>query len=351
MSNANRFYCSREQVKAAVGITGAALDTLIDSYIEAASEDVEKLLGRNFIPITATKYYRWPRRSSGVATLDLDNEDLLAVTTLQSEAQNSSPTTIASADYFLEPVNLAPPYRRIEIDLSSTSAFQSGDTPQRSISVLGRWGYSEDTKAAGTAAEAMDASETGLDVSDASLIDVGDTVLIGSEAMFVSGRAALTTTTTLNDTLTADENDVTVTVADGTKVKQGEIILLDSEKMRVESISSNDLTVKRAVDGSVLAAHTTGITVYAYRTLTVVRGVNGTTAAAHDTAAAITKYAPPADVRLYCMAKAILDLKQGESGWTGTIGGGEGSIAIRAENVPLMRQQIEEKYSLKAVSF
>jgi hypothetical protein len=344
VSNATRWYCTRERVKAAVGEVGAAKNALIDAKCEAASADVERMLKpRRFIPETATKLFPWPQRYGKSGVLYLDDRDLLSVTTLKSEAQNASPTTISSSDYYLEPVN-SPPYKRIEIDTTSSADFQAGDTGQRSISVLGKWGYCDDTKAAGALAEALDSSETGVDVTDASLIDVGDTLLCESEQMFVSERSVLTTGTTMSDTLTADMNDVTVTVASGAAVKQGEVVLLDSEKMLVVSISGNDLTVERAVDGSVLAAHSTGITVYAYRTLTVVRGVNGTTAAAHDTATALVKYAPPADIVELCTAEAIAHLKQDQSGWTGQISGGEGGIAVRMVDLFHLRQRIVEKY-------
>ena len=345
-SNATRWYASRESVKRAVGIVGSTMDTLVDSYIESASSDIELMLkGRRFIPVTATKLFRWPRAArAGSTILYLDDLDLLAVTTLQAKAQDTTPTTIASADYFLEPQHLGPPYTRIEIDLSSTSAFEAGDTPQRSISVAGRWAYGEDTKAAGALAEADDGSETALDVTDASLIDVGDTILIGTEAMFVSARGTLDTTANLNDTLTADESDVTVTITDGTLVKAGEVILVDSERMLVDSISTNNLTVRRAYDGSVLAAHSGAADILVYRTLTVVRAVNGTTAATHDISTAITKYAPPADIVDLCRAMAIGHLKQGESGWTGQISGGEGAVRTQMVDLFYLRQRVIEKY-------
>lgn len=344
MSNAARWYTTREALKAIASIAGTDNDAVIDGFIEAASEDIEQILDRRFIPETATKLFRWPQLGGSPLTLQMPDMDLLAVTTLKAKAQDTSPTTIVSADYFLEPNNLGPPYDRIEIDLSSDAAFEAGDTPQRSISVLGQWGYSNATKAAGALAEADDGSETALDVTDASLIGVGDTILIGTEAMFVSAKTVLTTGTTLNDTLTADLNDVTVTLASGAAVKTGEVLLLDSEKMLVQSISGNDVTMRRAVDGSVLAAHTTGITVYAYRTLTVERAVNGTTAATHANAAAILKYAPPADIVELCQAIAIGHLKQGQSGWTGAIGGGEGAVAVKQVDLFYLRQRAIEKY-------
>lgn len=371
MGNATRWYSTLEAVKESVGVAGADRDAAIARALEAASSDIEQLLaGRRFIPETATKYYRWPPRagrrflnpwsrsyawpfgeSAGWPlpygerdVLRFPDQDLLAVTTLQSQAQDSSPTTIPAADYFLEPNDQGPPYDRIEIDLSSSSAFDAGATPQRSISVAGRWGYSEDTKAAGALAEALDDSETGVDVTDASLIGVGDTLLIDSEAMFVSARPALTTGTTLSGNPTASMSDVTIGVADGTAVHAGEVILVDSERMFVTDVAGNNLTVKRAYDATVLAAHSAGATVYAYRTLTVTRGVNGTTAATHSNGAAISKYAPPGDIVELCTAIAIAHLKQHESGWTGQIAGGEGAVNVRMVDLFYLRQRVVEKY-------
>jgi len=359
MSNATRWYCTLESVKAAIPILGSELDALLGSYIESASEDIEKMLEpRRFIPETGIKYYPWPQEWPQAVSYERQGwqvlyvkHDLLAVTLLRTQAQDASPTTIASTDYYLEPVNEGPPYRydrdgRIEIERSSDALFEAGDeSPQRSIEVTGRWGFSEDTKAAGALASAItDAAAVSLAVTDASLIGVGDTLKIDSEALFVSGRAPLDTTADLNDTLTAVVSDVTVTVTDGTKVKQGEVILIESEKMFVESISGNNLTVQRAYDKSVLAAHSGALDVYAYRTLTVVRGVNGTTAATHLTAAAIVKYAPPADIVDYCRARAIAHHQQGRSGWTGQVGGGEGSVRINMSDLESLGKRIWVKY-------
>lgn len=344
-TTATRWYCGLESLKRAAGIVGSQSDVAIAEAIEAASQDIETLLSRNFIPITDTKLFRWPRLVSTRQTLYLEDYDLLALTALQTKAQDDTPQTIAAADYFLEPQGQGPPYSKIEIDISSSSSFQSGNTPQRSISVAGRWGYCEDTKAAGALAEADDGSETALDITDASLIDVGETLLIGTEALFVSGRSALTTTATLNDTLTASNADVTVTVSDATKLRVNEPFLADSEWLFPTVIAGNDVTVIRAWNGSLLAAHTTGITLYALRTLTVVRGVNDTTAAAHDTATAIRKYAPPGDIVKLCRAMALGGRAQDESKWTGQISGGEGGVPVRQVDLYYLRERAIELYA------
>jgi hypothetical protein len=346
---ATRWYTTRSAVKAAPGFAGVDLDSIIDRYIAGATQHTENILnGRRFIPETATKYYPWPSRNGrGGHVLKFPDDDLIAVTLLQTRAQDTTPTTIAATDYFLEPVNSGPPYNRIEIDLSSSASFEPGNTQQRAISVAGRWAYCEDTVAAGALAEADDGSETALDVTDSSLIDVGHTILIGTEAMFVSAKGLLDTTANTNALLAADKSGTTVALAagHGVKVKVGEVITIDSERMLVESISTDTLAVRRAYDGSTLATHANPSDVYAPRTLTVVRAVNGTTAAAHADVAAIVKYAPPADIVDFCTAHAIAHHQQEKSGWTGAIGGPDGgTIETKMFGLWSMEQSIRQKY-------
>ncbi len=155
----------------------------------------------------------------------------------------------------------------------------------------------------------------------------------------------MTTGTTINDaSVTANDNNVGITLADGTKVKAGEVLTWDSERVLVESISGNVVTVERAVDGSVLAAHANGITVYAPRTLTVTRAENGTTATVHDTATVINKYAPPGDIVKYVRASAIATQAQDNSKWTGMIGGPDGGVETKMFGLWSMKQALIEKY-------
>lgn len=338
------WYASREQVKRAGGIT-VSLNAMVDRIIEAVSRDIDRRTRRRFIPITETRTYRWsqPNGRSNVLLLDAD---LLAVTTLQAKAQDTTPTTIASTDYFLEPDNFTP-YDRIEIDLSSSAAFESGDTSQRSISVAGRWGYSEDTVTAGTVASglASDAAATSMVGSDGSLVDVGDTLLIGTEQLFVSERAnAQVATQLLDGALTASMANVAVTVDTGTLFFAGEMILVESERMYIESISGNVLTVIRAFDGSTLASHADNTAVHAFRTYTVVRGVNGTTAAVHADTTAVTKYVPPQDVRRLAIAEALAGYHQEKSGYGRTIGTGEAQVEFTGKALDSLRRYVVDHY-------
>ena len=339
------WWTSREAVKLAGRINGSDQHSIIDRIIEAESRRIEKETGRWYIPRTETRLYRWPALDDGRGTRVYLDADLLAVTTLKTKAQDASPTTVAAADYFLEPVNELP-YRRIEIDLSSSAAFEAGDTPQRSISVLGRWAYSEDTKTAGTVSSglATDATVTSFVCSDGSLIDVGDTLLIGTEQLFVSERVNADSTATNSAALAADVTVVTVGVNTGTLIKAGEIIMIDSERMLVTSISGNNLTVKRAWDGSVLASHLITTAIHVFRTLTIVRGVNGTTAAVHANAVAITKYAPPLDISQLNIAAALATYQQEQAAWGREVGGGEGAVEFSGRGLGEMRKRVIESY-------
>jgi hypothetical protein len=341
------WYCSREAVKLAVGLQGPGLHPRIDRAIRMASDEITNSFRRYFIPRTETRLFHWPQKDGRGDILYLDR-GLLAVTTLQSKAQDSSPTTISSSDYFLEPNNSGPPYSRVEIDLSSTAIFQGGDTPQRSISVLGRWGYSEDTEVAGTVGSGLSSSSsaTSMVCSDGGKIDVGDTLLIESEQIFVTERenAAESNGDLLTGALTNALTVVTVGVDSGSRYTAGEIIQVNSERMLIESISSNNLTVKRGHEGTLPAAHADDDPVHVVRTLTIVRGVNGTTAATHANATAITRYTPEPQIVTLATALALATLAQETASWGRTIGQGEGAIPYTGAALKDFKATVTAKY-------
>ena len=341
------WYATREQVKRAVRASGVQVNESIDRTIEAASRSIDRSTRRYFIPRTETRLYRWPQNNGNSLMLYLD-QDLLSVTTLQTKAQNSSPTTISSSDYFLEPENQNPPYIRVEIDLSSTSSFEAGDTPQRSISVAGSWGYSSNTRGSGTVTSglAADAAATSMVCSDGSLIDVGDTLLIDSEQIFVASRtnAAEPNTDLLNGALTKDASE-NVTVDSGSRYSVGEVIMVDIEKMLVVGINGNVLDVQRGYDGSQVAAHSDDTGVHVFRTLTIERGLNGTTAATHSNATAISKYEPEFPINQLCIAEASSAIKQEMAGWGRNIGAGDNQTELQGRGLAELRRQTVGQYS------
>ncbi|MGA5116854.1 hypothetical protein [Streptomyces pseudogriseolus] len=294
----------------------------VDRAIESASRSVEGLCRRRFYPQTTTRHFDWPNEQAARSyRLWLDPNGVITVTSLTSGGVLLDP-----ADYNLRRSdNLdEPPYTRIEIDLSTDASFSVGATFQRSIAVTGLFGYRNDETTLGTVIEDLDAAETGVDVDAATsaAVGVGSVLRVDAERMIVTARTQLSTGQTLQTPMTAQNNNETVAVTDGTQYAVGEVITLDTERMLIVDIAGNSLLVKRAWDGSTLAAHT-GSTIYAPRTLTVTRGALGTTPASHTPAATVHRWDPPGLVHQLTVAEALNDLLQNASGYARVVGSGE----------------------------
>lgn len=327
------WFASREAIKEALTLVGSERHRQIDRMASAATRHVERRLARNFYPVTQKREYAWPQRDGKAGTLFLD-EDIIAVTALTDVGDTE--TAIPAGDFFLEPVNTGPPYYRIELDRASTEVFESHqDSDQRALRVTGRWGYGEDTQAAGTVVGSGINDTTGVtfECSNASLIDVGNVLKIGTESLFVTGRQMNDADSELTADIARDESVVAVPVNLIEKHFDGEVIQINSEKILIETVpagtGTGNLTVIRAWDGSLLNSHTTADTVNQFRTLTVERGVNGTDAAAHADTVAIARYAPPEDVQHAALALAEWFYQNGGAGWSGQLGGGEQAVEGR----------------------
>lgn len=338
------WYCTQEDVESAMDTAVSARNTAqIRRAIEAGSRGADTLCHRRFWPQTATRYFDWPRPDGETWRLWLDEHELVSVTTLTAGG-----TTIAAADYFLEPANTGPPYTRIEIDRSSSAAFAAGNTPQRAIEIAGVFaGCPVDETAAGSLAEALDASETSVDVTDSATIGVGSLIRVGAERMTVTGKTMLDSGQNTGGALAASMADTTVAVATGSAYTAGETILVDAERMLIVDIAGNNLVVRRAWRGATLAAHNTNADVYAPRTLTVVRGAVGTTAAVHDTATAVFLFDPPPLVRDYSLALAVDQLLQETSGYARTVGAGDNEREASGRGLRGLRDQVYAAHGRK----
>ncbi len=174
-----RWYCTLDAIKDELGETGTANDKRLRRYIDAAARAIEDATGRTFLPVTATKYFDVPDCND---RLYLEHEDLLSLTTLTDYTG-----TITSGNYWLYPHNLYPKHT-IALDTDTLGrAFEYGDEPNKAITVVGRWGFCEDTAATGlTLAVAISSTTaTGITLSGAGC-EVGWTLLVDSEAMFVT---------------------------------------------------------------------------------------------------------------------------------------------------------------------
>lgn len=311
------WYCTLEAVADALESLNTRRSVRrIGAALEDSSRWIDRLTNRSrgtFLPILETRYFPWPKGDySRSYVLRLGENTLTATPT----AVTSGGIAIDVLDVFAEPTTAGPPYDSLELDISASTTFTTSSTHQRQIAVTGVWGYRADTRPAGALAEALDSSETAVDVTDSSLVGVGSVLAVDSERMIVTAKGWLTTgQTVITTALTASKGNETVLVTDGTAIKVDERILIESERMRVLDIAGNTLTVQRAVDGSTLATHATSTAIYAPRTLTVVRAALGTTNASHSSATALTEHVIEGPVQQLALAETLEDVLQAAAGY------------------------------------
>lgn len=293
------WYATRE----AVSLTLEAADTsrsasLIDRKIEAASRTAESCLHRRFYPARVTVKYDWPNYQYVAPwQLWLDDNEAISINSMSAGG-----VTIDSADRLLRRGDnkAEPPYSYIEIDQGSAAALQSGDSWQNAIELdlNTGWNATDISVPHATLSGAInDSVLTGVlnpSTGPYSDLGVGSLLLIGTERLQVIGRRySAVTGQTLGANLEDHQADVTVPVTNGAAFAVGEVILIDSEKMRITEIAGNNLTCDRAFDGTVLDTHTSGVSIYARRSFTFRRGVLGSTAASHSDTDSVYVHAYP----------------------------------------------------------
>lgn len=342
------FYATREEIKAELDVKETARSNQrIDRALADATEAVHGLTHRVFYPVLETRRFDWPPRSGATPwILRLDGNELISVTSLTSGG-----VTIAPGDYLLRRADdkAEPPYTRTEINLGSDASFGGGDTYQQDIAITGLFGYRNDETAVGTLAALVastSATTITVDGPASAALGVGSLLRIDDERMVVTGRAQLDTGQGFGDSMTATNNDVSIGAANGAAYAVGEVILRDSERMLITDIAGNTLTVTRAWDGSVLAAHTDSA-IYAPRVLTVARGALGTTAATHANAAPVYRWDAPGPVRQLCVAEALTDLLQGRSGYARTAGSGENQRESSGRSLKDLRDRVYVSHGRK----
>jgi hypothetical protein len=206
-------YVGLTSLKSSITIPDAADDTRLRSVLEAVAETIDGADGANrrFQPYTATLYFRGDGRHLMLP------DDLLEVTTLKTDADGDGTyenTWTTPTDYFLEPANAAihgQPYTEIvTADYAGRYSLHGG---QRNIQVTGVWGYKRDLLTlAATLNEALDTTETGVDLTATGELDVLQTILIDTEQMYVTGIAGTTLTVErgVNGTTAAAHNTASV---------------------------------------------------------------------------------------------------------------------------------------------
>jgi hypothetical protein len=327
-------YCTREMVQNALGQSDTVRNNVnIDRAILSAARDIENVWTHHRFYPTLTTRYPDPRRYVQGSVLWLDHIDyeMCSITSITT----SGALLVAGTDFYLEPED-GPPFTSVRLYRGSSAAWPS---EERSIAILGQQGASHATAPAGTLAAGINASVIEMLIPNSTLVGVGDLVTIGTERVIVTGKTLATTTATVSGTPAAQTGERSITVSDGTLIHEGELIAIDSERMFVESVAGNVLTVKRAENGSLLAAHANGATVYAPRACTIARGQTGTTAAAHSQGDALLVNDSPGLVREAALALAEVHLEQSKSGWNRTVATGD---AEREATGGSLRQILED---------
>ncbi len=173
-------------------------DAELLSTLESVSRSIDEWCARTgpehpmsgFGPRIGTNRYD----GSGGSSLDFD-DDLLSITSLSlldSTLGTSLGSAVVDTDYFLRPYDRSP-YRSLEFHGEGTiTAVGSG---RRVSSMAGAWGY-QDVRivSASLLNEALDTSETGVDVTAGTDFALGHTLLVDTEQLYVSGIATNTLT-------------------------------------------------------------------------------------------------------------------------------------------------------------
>lgn len=320
--DATPVYCWREDVKLGLdSVATARYDAQIDRVIVASARAIDKKMRRVFYPQQDTRTFDYLDHQYSLPwRLWLDSNELAAPPTQVLAAGNDITTSVLARN---GRGDSSPPYTYLEVDLSTSAAFAAGSTYQRAVSVVGPYGYNLDENAGGTISGITSTTQTTAAVSNGALVGVGAILRVGTERMIVTDRGMADTGQACLAALPAANQAVSVPVADGTQFHSGETILIDAEKMWIDTVAGNNLIVKRPWDGSVLAAHDSNTAIYASRQLTLARGQLGTTAATHSASTAVAVHAPPGLIRTLSVADSMVRLGSERAGYVLAINRGE----------------------------
>lgn len=290
----------------------------------------------------ATRTLDWPAELATPVSwrLWLEENELAG----QPTAVTSGGVALDLADVMARP-DTGPPFDHLEINRGSDSrGLVTGSTAQRAISVAGVFaGAAIVDVAASTLAAGINSSVTACTVAASWEIGVGSLLTIGTERLNVTNRSMVTTGQTLQTPMDASQSSTAVAVTTGSAFVEDEVIMLDSEKMRVDEITGNTLRVKRAWDGTALASHN-GSTIYAARSLTVERGACGTTAVSHSLGDTVQVWRPPDLINQYNIAYAECALLDESAGYARTVGSGDNEREAAANRFAQLEKRVKRGF-------
>lgn len=193
-------YVSLTTIKASAGldISGTLYDTRLRELSENISRELDRFCGRYFYYSQAET-----REFSGRGKAFLLVPDLIAIpgSGLREDTNldGTFETVWASADFLYSPYNAAPtttlgfaqPYTRLEVNERSDGTQDVFLKAQRNYQVTGTWGYSRVLiDVAGNLSASIDSTVTTMTMTAAGTVSIGETLVIDSEQMYVTGTGA-----------------------------------------------------------------------------------------------------------------------------------------------------------------
>ena len=134
-------YTDAAHLRVYLGITSTSEDDLLTSLINAAQKAIDAYCGGRTFEATADATRNF---TVGVDTdgrmLYLD-QDLAQITSVVTNADAASPTTLTSSEYVTHPRNMTP-YHAIDILMSSSNSWTYTTNPENGVTVTGRWAWS-----------------------------------------------------------------------------------------------------------------------------------------------------------------------------------------------------------------
>ena len=211
-------YATLDDLKALLKVTTAEDDEQLLRLLKVASRQIEqpRLAGRYFYCYDGTKYF------DGTGPVFWLPEDILSITTLKCDTNGDGTfeDTYTTTDYILYPLSSYPKIR-LEININgSYASFASGI--QKGIEITGVFGYADSA----TPYEAK---------------------------------------TAINEASGITASQIQFTVDSGNEIEVGQTIRIESEQMFITDISGNELYVQRGVNGTMATTHADDKAVYVYK--------------------------------------------------------------------------------------
>lgn len=351
------WYTTREKIKLVHNIEDPTKDAIIDRLIPYGSRKTEGYSHRIFKPYRDTKRYDWPSQFMRSSSYRLWLEtDLISVNSLTFRPLDDAVIVPDSSYRLKNSIGTldGPPYRSLELIISDNFYFGGARTWQDAIEIDGLWGYGNDTQYVGTLVGGINTTIRYIIITDSSVntgIGIGDNLLIDNEQFFVSSKMNIDSTAVLQADLDDDvgPSGATVSVSDGTLFNVGEVIIIGTEKMFISDIVGNDLAVQRQYDGSRMDCHDAGVPIYVPRKLVVERNFAGSTATTHTNGTSIYKYKVPDDIETLCIGEVIAAMMEEDSGYGRQTGSGSSLRQYAGRSLTSLREDVTGDYYIRKI--